>query len=1028
MAGSREKTLVFTAVFISLIFSASMVYAYSLYVFSDGSLSKEIIFMNGGGVNSSAKISVPLNSNITSAEVNVTGMMSGSGILHDVIVVTDVSGSMSDKLGEAKNAVISFINRFFDDAGTGSKTGLVNYSYSVRGFVPLTNDKNALEDNVNSYGAFGGTCISCGINKSKELVAAGTNPKRVIVVMTDGTPSRCISGACSEAEAKQETLDNAEDAWETYGAMVYAVAYEENADMETMQQVAALGNGKFYYADRNNITDVYLAIESEMLNMFPSDISIDIGGNPPAEWNHQGELNTSEIFSGFDSQINEILGACSCSGCSVDGDNCTIDLVVSSGTAGKIVLNNLAVEYDFLPEDMCNDSKDNDHDGFTDCDDSDCTMDPACDYDGDGVPNQDDNCLYDPNPDQNDTDSDGMGDVCDACALDPMNDIDSDGVCGNEDNCPDDYNPGQEDADNDTAGDVCDAEDNRPDLYVHSIEFDSAGFLECDTVNINITVRNRGLLNATEYNFTLQINNSTFSEQHINESLPVNGSKTFNFSLGPSYTCGNLSIPVRAETADVLPLGDSNETNNINETAINLTGIRKADVDDDSENETALDENRDESDGYEVYQDPNNSTNTTRLDGDGDGKTDYLVDIGKTGMFDRYWDPDNGIISSIIFADNKYFISADNGTNIKIYYSNGSLEDAALNESDIDSDGSNETIVDANMNSQADGGDLVWNDGFFTFPDLFVSSITFSPSGPVSGQSVTITAIIENLGNYSAENVSVVFEFDSAAEETKTVSVPGGESAEVRFSRTVNEGNYNITVSVDRENNITEQNESNNYIQKNMNVGASGGGNQNTNTNSQNTQTQTMGISVSGVPDNVTVMQGNIRILAIYIENTGTMDLDDLTPQFTGDGADIITINPTSFAIPSGKVRSGTLFIDISKEKAAGEYEAVFELKESSILLYSKSIKIIVTENASLSASLNETNTTQNQTIETSAGNDSEITFTGMLFIPSELVYMVYAAIAAAVIFIFYKIRPSIPRKESTKPWEATLRKVKERG
>ena len=48
----------------------------------------------------------------------------------------------------------------------------------------------------------------------------------------------------------------------------------------------------------------------------------------------------------------------------------------------------------------------------------------------------DDNCPDIPNPDQADSDSDGVGTECD--------------------NCPDDFNPGQEDADADGVGDACD--------------------------------------------------------------------------------------------------------------------------------------------------------------------------------------------------------------------------------------------------------------------------------------------------------------------------------------------------------------------------------------------------------------------------------------------------------------------------------------------------------------------------------------------------------------------------------------------
>jgi subtilisin-like proprotein convertase family protein len=76
---------------------------------------------------------------------------------------------------------------------------------------------------------------------------------------------------------------------------------------------------------------------------------------------------------------------------------------------------------------------------------------PQTDTDGDGIPDNLDNCPATANTDQSDLDNDSIGDVCD-------DDIDGDGVPNANDNCPNTPNADQADSNNNGIGDACDIE------------------------------------------------------------------------------------------------------------------------------------------------------------------------------------------------------------------------------------------------------------------------------------------------------------------------------------------------------------------------------------------------------------------------------------------------------------------------------------------------------------------------------------------------------------------------------------------
>lgn len=102
---------------------------------------------------------------------------------NDVILVIDRSGSMSADMDNMKKAAKNFVNSL---NMTTHRVGIVSYDDRAES-VPITNDKSALCDYIDTLTARGGTYIERGIEEAEKLLKnKRSGVKGSIVLMTDG--------------------------------------------------------------------------------------------------------------------------------------------------------------------------------------------------------------------------------------------------------------------------------------------------------------------------------------------------------------------------------------------------------------------------------------------------------------------------------------------------------------------------------------------------------------------------------------------------------------------------------------------------------------------------------------------------------------------------------------------------------------------------------------------------------------------------------------------------------------------------
>ncbi|WP_394812250.1 thrombospondin type 3 repeat-containing protein [Tenacibaculum finnmarkense] len=204
----------------------------------------------------------------------------------------------------------------------------------------------------------------------------------------------------------------------------------------------------------------------------------------------------------------------------------------------------------------------------------------ACDndYDLDGIENSVDNCPNKYNPNQNDKDNDGKGDVCDT---QDNRDSDGDGIQNWKDDCPNKKGP--------SSNNGCPLPTGKPDFTVYGIsinekEGNNRKLIGNDYNNVCVTIKNIGnapgkavditLLLSTKYKYMTDSNNSNIIPQLNTESI-IEPGETLDVCINSYIYLNYLTVPLfnyKYIVANIDWKGrskDSNHYNNIRIMSLN---------------------------------------------------------------------------------------------------------------------------------------------------------------------------------------------------------------------------------------------------------------------------------------------------------------------------------------------------------------------------------------------------------------------------------------------------------------------------
>lgn len=184
-----------------------------------------------------------------------------------IILTVDTSGSMQGAaIASAKQAILPVVNAL----QTGDQAALLTFAQTVTLAVPLTGETGTLAAAIQAMAATGNTALFAGVMRAAELASAAPQPRRAVVLLSDGEDFGAASGGI--------TRDQALEAARAAGVPFFVVGLGQQVDQQFLTSLASNTGGQYFAAaDPAQLGQLYARISDRLRQQYTLKVPLPDG-------------------------------------------------------------------------------------------------------------------------------------------------------------------------------------------------------------------------------------------------------------------------------------------------------------------------------------------------------------------------------------------------------------------------------------------------------------------------------------------------------------------------------------------------------------------------------------------------------------------------------------------------------------------------------------------------------------------------------------------------------------------------------